>query len=452
MVRTNDLTKGPVGPWLVKLAVPMVFGMFSIMTFNLVDTYFVSRLGTKELAAMTFTFPVVMVVLSIALGIGTGTSSVLSRAIGEGDSERVRRLTTDSMILSIVAGIIFVLLGLATMRPVFTAMGATEELYCLIKQYMTVWYMGVGFVVIPITGNFALRASGDTLTPGIIMVGASVINALLDPVMIFGLFGFPRMELTGAALATVITRAFTLIGALYILHHKKHMLALKLDSVREMLLSWRHLLYIGIPASATNVLFALTMGVITRIVAVFGPAAVAAVGAGTRIESLALIVYFAMMSALVPFFGQNWGAGELDRVYTAYRKSNLFSVLWGALCFVLFLLYGKMLGGVFSSDPEVIGGITVLLVISSFSYCFRGICMVAISMFNAVNMPIRAVILNVVRMFVLYIPLAYLGSFYFGFRGVFAGMSLGNFLAGIFSLYWMRNICMRCAMDKYLDR
>lgn len=450
-MKTKDLTKGTIGKLLVKLTTPMVFGMFSMMAFNLVDTFFVSRLGTKELAAMTFTFPVVMVIISVALGIGTGASSVISRAIGVGDSARVRRLTSDSIILSIFIALGFMVLGFLTMKPVFMAMGATADIYPLIRQYMVIWFAGVGFAVIPIAANHALRAAGDTVVPAIIMALASLLNVILDPIMIFGLFGFPRMELAGAALATVISRILSLGLVFYALHHKRHMLDLKIPLFSELIKSWEHLLYIGIPASATNIFFALTMGIITRIVAFFGPFAVAAVGAAIRVESMALIVYFALMTALVPLFGQNWGAGKFERVHEAYHKSSYFSIFWGVGCFVIFYFFGRNIGGLFSQDERVISGVHTFLAISSLSYGLRGVCMIAVSMFNAINMPIRAVILNVVRMFGLYVPFAFLGAKYFGFKGIFAGMTLANLVAGVFAIIWIKNICMKSEMEVYMD-
>ncbi|MBD3379196.1 MAG: MATE family efflux transporter [Candidatus Omnitrophica bacterium] len=452
MVKSNDLTKGPVVGKMISLTAPMVLGMFSMMAFNLVDAFFVSRLGTRHLAAMTFTFPVVMVVISIALGLGTGAASLISRVIGQGDIKRVQRITTDSVILALVLGAAFSAIGLLSMRYVFKAMGATPGMYRLIREYMTVWYLGVGFIVVPITGNNAIRASGDTFLPGMVMAVASVLNAVLDPVMIFGLFGFPRLELAGAALATVTSRALTLIFAIYVLHFKKRMLSSVIPAFREMMHSCRELLYVGLPASMTNILFAVTTGVITRIISVYGPGAVAAVGVGTRIESLVLMLYFSMMTALVPFFGQNWGAGEIERVHEAQRKSMIFSVVYGALAFFFFLLAGRSLGGIFSREPYVVTGIYTFLVLNSFGYGARGTCMISIAMLNAVNMPIRATVLNLIRMFLLYIPLAYTGSRLLGYKGVFIGITAGNFIAAAVTLFWLKNICMRCEMENYFSR
>ncbi|MGB3507660.1 MAG: MATE family efflux transporter, partial [Microcoleaceae cyanobacterium] len=130
-----QLTEGKVGKVLLKLTLPMVLGIFAVIGFNIVDTYFVGQLGTNELAAMSFTFPVVTLLGSVSMGLGTGAISVIARAIGEGDNrDRVRRLTTDSLILSLIIVAILVILGLTTIEPVFTALGAKAEILPLIRQ------------------------------------------------------------------------------------------------------------------------------------------------------------------------------------------------------------------------------------------------------------------------------------------------------------------------------
>ncbi len=156
-----SLTEGPIGPTLIKLTVPMLFGIMGMVVFNLVDTIYVGRLGTAELAALSFTFPVVMVVTSIGLGIGVGASSLISFAIGEGNHSKVQRITSDSLVLSLLLVTVFISIGYFTIDPLFTALGATPEILILIHQYMEIWYLGVPFVIVPMVGNNALRAKGD---------------------------------------------------------------------------------------------------------------------------------------------------------------------------------------------------------------------------------------------------------------------------------------------------
>ena len=150
------LTEGPIAKTLAKLTLPMIFGIVGMVAFNLVDTFFIGQLGTRELAAISFTFPVVFVLGSLAMGLGVGTSAVISRAIGEGDRTRVQRLTTDGLMLAVLIVIIFVTLGLLTIEPVFQLLGASPDIIELIKSYMVIWYIGMPFVVIPMVGNNAI--------------------------------------------------------------------------------------------------------------------------------------------------------------------------------------------------------------------------------------------------------------------------------------------------------
>ena len=141
------LTEGSVGWLLVRLTLPMIMGILSMVVYNLVDTFFVSRLGKLQMAALTFTFPVVLFVGSVAHGLGVGTSSLVSRAIGANNLKRVRRLSTDSLVLSFSAVALFAAAGLLTINPLFRMLGADEKILPYIREYMTVWYPGMLFVV-----------------------------------------------------------------------------------------------------------------------------------------------------------------------------------------------------------------------------------------------------------------------------------------------------------------
>ena len=329
------------------MTIPMAFGLFAMVAFNFVDTLYVARLGSLELAAMSFTFPVIMLISSVALGLGIGTASTVSRAIGREDQHRVKRLTTDGLALSLVAVTALAVIGLVTIDPLFTALGADTETLPLVRQYMRVWYCGMPFVVIPMVGNNAIRATGDTMTPGLIMIGAAIINVALDPLLIFGLWGFPRLELVGAAAATVIARALTLIVSLAILHFREHMIEWSIPPSRDLWESWKQILFVGVPTAATNVLTPIAMGVITRLAAGYGAAVVAAVGVGTRVEAIVLMVMFALSSSLVPFIGQNWGAGKLDRIHTAQGQSIRFALAWGTLWIAALFALARPLGELF---------------------------------------------------------------------------------------------------------
>lgn len=434
------LIEGPIASTLARLTGPMIVGIVGMVAFNLIDTFFVGRLGTRELAAMGFTFPVVFVVAGLAFGLGMGTSAVISRAIGQGDQGRVRRLTTDSLFLSVVLVSLLVVIGLVTIDPLFRILGATPDILRLIRSYMRIWYPGMVFVVIPMVGNNAIRATGDTKTPSIIMLVAVAVNLLMDPLLIFGIGPFPRLELAGAAIATVIARATVFTVALFVLWSREKMITLKIPDLRALWLSWRQVLYIGIPSGLSNIVVPVGMGVITRLVAAHGPEAVAGFGVATRIERFALTVVMALSSVLSPFVGQNWGAKKPDRVRQGIKYSVRFSMTWGVALFLLLGVVGRPIGSLFNENPMVVSVIALYLWIVPISYGLWGVLRLSSTSLNVLNRPLHAAVLNIVQLFVLYVPLALAGSHFWGLRGVFGAASLANALAGLGAYLLLRRV------------
>jgi len=412
----------------------MAIGLLGMVAFNMADTFFVSKLGTIELAALSFTFPVVFIVASIALGLGMGTSSVVSRAVGEGNNHKVEKLTTDGMLLAVLSVAVFAVAGIFTIEQVFGALGAGAEILPYIRQYMFIWYAGVVFVVVPMVGNNAIRAIGDTKTPSIIMLVAVVTNLVLDPVLIFGYGPFPRMELAGAALATVISRAITLVFALWILGYREKMLIFAMPGLKRLYRSWKEVLYVGIPTAGTRMIIPVALGIITKMVSSYGPEAVAAFGVASRIEFFALVIIFALASVLAPFTGQNWGSGNINRVHLGLRYGEFFSVLWGlAVMGFLFLFAGKI-AAVFNDDPAVKKLVILYLKIVPAGFGLQGILIIANSVLNVLHKPLRASALVILEMFVLYIPMAVIGEHFYGLKGVFASLAAAYIISGIIAL------------------
>ncbi len=440
---TRTLTEGPVGSQLVKLTLPMVWGLFALIAFNLVDTYFVGQLGTAQLAAMSFTFPVVMTLGNLAFGLGVGASSVIARAIGEGDIRRVQRFTTNSLTLALTAVFLFASLGLLTIAPLFKALGAGPDILPYIREYMQIWYFGIVFLVVPMVGNSAIRAAGNTLTPSIIMTVAAGTNIVLDPLLINGALGFPRLELQGAALATVIARAVSLVVALLVLRFKENLLSTQIPDLEETLWCWRDILSVGLPAAAASMITPISIGVVTSFLAIHGAATVAAFGLASRVESLALIAIMALAASMGPFVGQNWGAQQIDRVRLALGQGYRFCLVWGLFMAVVLGLGSRPLAAIFNPDPDVIAIATQYLWLVPISYGALGLMQVTNSAFNAMGKPIPSITLTATHMVGFYIPLAYLGGQLIGPMGIFAAAAISNLLVGFGAFIWSRKTCLQ---------
>jgi len=429
----RPLTEGDVRRQIFGLALPMVVGIVSIALFNVVDTVFVGMLGARELAALAFTFPVVTVVGALALGLGVGTTSVLSRAIGAGNTDDVRRITTDSLLLGVGVVLLFSLLGLATIDPLFRALGAAGETLALVREYMEVWYLGMAFMVVPMIGNASIRATGDTRTPAAIMVFAGLLNAALDPLFIFTL----DLGVRGAAVATVLSRGTTLVLSLWLLIRREDMLARPTAHLATVWRSWRGVLRVGLPAAGANLAVPISVGVVTAILARHGDQAVAAFGAGSRVEMLALIPSLALGAGLAPFVGQNWGAGRKDRVILGVRVAVQWAVTVGLISVVLLAALSSVLGNVFSDDPEVARLITRFLLIAPAAHAFYGLFWTGNATFNAMGLPSRAATLSLLRAPVLVVGLAWLGGNLMGPVGVFVGHASANLIAGAAAGLWL---------------
>jgi putative MATE family efflux protein len=434
-----SLTEGPIGPTLIKLTIPMLFGIMGMVVFNLVDTIYVGRLGTAELAALSFTFPVVMVVTSIGLGIGLGASSLISFAIGEGNHGKVQRITSDSLVLSLLLVTIFISVGYFTIDPLFTALGATPEILVLIHQYMEVWYLGVPFVIVPMVGNNALRAKGDMKTPATIMLIIVVVNIILDPLLIFGLGPFPELGLKGAAIATVFARGLSLFIGLYVLHYRDNMLTFKSPGITEVLSSWKNLLSIALPAAGARMIVPIAIGIVTHLIASYGAAPVAAYGAASRAEFFMLAILMALSSVLNPFVGQNIGANKVERAKEALNKGIRFALLWGIGSFLVLLLIARPVARLFSTEAEVIENIVLYLNIVPIGYALRGIFDIAANVLYVLRKPLLSAGLVLMQMIILIVPLIYIGSYFYGIKGVFIGLVTANIIAGIVGYLVLKN-------------
>ncbi|MEM9695768.1 MAG: MATE family efflux transporter, partial [Myxococcota bacterium] len=395
-------------------------------------------LGAQPLAAMSFCFPITFVVLSITMGIGIGTTSVLARVLGEGDRSRVRVITTHALILALSIVVVVAGLGLSSIDLVFSAMGARGETLALIHEYMDVWYFGVGFLVVPMVGNSALLATGDTKSPSVIMMVAGVVNLILDPPLIFGWGPFPQLGLRGAAIATLISWTTTFGAALYLLARRERMIDWSLPRPREVWHSWRRILYVGLPAAATNLLVPLSTAVLTRFVAEYGERPVAAYGVGGRLESLAMIGINALSTALTPFIGQNYGAHQCERIRDAVYFARRASLTWGFGAALFLGVFASPLARIFNGDADIVSTSIDYLRIIPISYGLLGIGMLVNTIFTALGKPAQASALVAVRLFVLALPLAYLGRALLGLEGIFIGIAVGNGLTAAFAWFLIR--------------
>ena len=428
-VTSQDILEGPLEKTLLRMTGPMVIGIFAMMLFGAVDTFFISMMGTEPLAAISFTFPVTFTIMNLSIGMGIATSVMLAQVIGRRQLETAQRVCTDCLWFTLVLVVIVATLGLATIDPLFRMLGATEATLPYIHEYMVIWYAAVGLLVIPMTGNAAIRATGDTKWPSILMMASGLINAILDPLLIFGIGPFPELGVTGAALATAISWALGFCAALWLLGVREKLITLKLPTRLEAITTWKKMLRIGTPISIANMLTPITIMVLTALVARHGEAAVAGYGVGGRIEAFAMVVTFALTSTLSPFMAQNLGAGQIQRAESAMRVGLRFTLHFQLVAYALLAITAVPLSRIFSADPEVLHVSQAYLLIMPAGACFYGMLLIYNTSFNAAHESGKTLTTSSLRLFAFVLPCALLGSAWFGVQGLFIGSVLGNIAA-----------------------
>ncbi len=439
----GDLTQGPVAGHLARLTLPMIWGILSILSFQLVNVFFISRLGTAPLAAITFTFPVTYVVFSIVMGLSIGMSSVISRLIGQGDREDVRRITTHGLILTLLTGLALAVAGSLLMNPLFRLMGADAAMLPLIRDYMGIWFAGSAFFAMPMVGNAAIRAGGDSAVPAKIMIAIALINIALDPLLIFGLFGFPRLELQGAAIANVAASFCGSMASLYVLYARKKMIDREHLSFARFKDSVRRLGAVALPVSITGMIQPAANAVIIALLATYGAEAIAAFGVASRMEAFAFTVIMALATGMAPIIGQNWGAGRFDRVHETLNKALLFAACWSVFIAAIFMIFAKPLAALFAGDdaPAMVHTAALYFWIVALTYAPGNLVPGWGSAFNAMGMPVRSFTMNFVKLVMIQTPLAFAGGALFGMPGIFGAIAVTNVLTGIGFHVWNLRAC-----------
>lgn len=441
--RNENLTEGEVGKTLRRMTVPMILGMVMMMSFGLVDTFFVSLLGTEQLAAISFTFPVTFTVISLNIGLGIGTSAIIGKLLGAGAKKEAKLHATGSLMLSVILVSVLAAIGYVLIDPIFQLLNASDNLLPYIRDYMSVWYLSSVFLSLPMVGNSVLRACGDTRTPSIIMASGGALNAAMDPIFIFGFGPVPAMGIQGAAVATFVAWLFGAAWIIWLLAVRRELMVPRLLTLTEFIKSARDVLKIGLPAAGANMLTPIAGAVMTGLVATYGAEAVAAWGVGNRLESIASIIILSLSMTLPPLISQNVGANLHDRVEAAYKITLKFILVWQLIVYILLWLLSDWIAGIFANEKEVAQLITLFLAIVPLGYGMQGVVILTSSSFNAMHMPMTALVLSIIRLFVLFVPVSYAGSLLFNIPGLFWGNVVANILMAVVSFISFKRALIR---------
>ena len=427
----------PLGKLLLSLSLPGMASMITMALYNIIDTFWVARLGHEAIAALTIVLPYYILVIAISVGTGVGISAFTSRRFGEGNIEATNRAAGQIFSLSGFFGGIFLVVAVFFSRTTLTVLGATPDIIDYGTQYLVIIGFGTPLLFFSIMVNNLLRGSGDALRPMIFMIAGSVTNIILDPFMILGIGPFPEMGVRGAALATVISQLLSAGLGFYYVVARKSAYRVKLLYLRPSLSILRDIYRVGLPSMIMQITESVCFALFNNVLSAFGSLAIAAAGIGFRIADLAWMPIFGVSHGLLPIVGFNFGARLWGRLWRAVKLASGGIVLLMGIILVALEIFTPQLIALFSDDPELMAIAVPAMRIFLSALVIVGPSILFITTFQGLSKGKEALILSLVRQFIFFVPLLYLLPRIWGINGVWLSLPISDTLAFLVSGLWL---------------
>ena len=405
--RENKMGVMPVGRLLWSMSLPMMASMLVMALYNIVDSMFVSRISENALTALSMAFPVQNLMVALSAGLGVGLNAVLSRALGAKDHKSVNKAATNGVFLLLICAVSFMTIGATCTRMYFEAQTDIAEIVESGVIYTSIVTIGSIGLFMGIFFERMLQSTGRTVYTMFCQLTGSIINIVLDPILIFGLLGFPKMGVAGAALATILGQWAGASLGLYFCIRKNPEVSLSLRGFRPDGTMIKRILTIGVPSVIMQSIGSVMTFLMNQILMAFSATAVAVFGVYFKLQSFIFMPIFGMNNGTVPIVAYNYGARRADRMKTAIRYSIIAAVCIMICGLALFHLATEQLLGIFDASPEMLRiGVPALRIIS-LSFPIAGFCIGCGTVFQALGYSVYSMITSLVRQLVVLIPSAF---------------------------------------------
>ena len=411
----NKMGVMPVNRLLVSMAAPMMISMLVQALYNVVDTMFVSRLGKDALTALSLAFSIQNLMIAVAVGTGVGINALLSRSLGEKEFERANKTAENGLFLAGINYIIFLFIGIFFSRSYFSLFGASEAVVEYGAEYLSICCILSFGVFGQITFERILQSVGKTMLTMVTQMIGAVLNIILDPIMIYGLFGFPKMGVAGAALATVIGQIIAFIAGIILNHKFNHEVRLNMRSFRPDGAIIKNIYSVGVPSIIMGSIGSvMTVGInqIVRICGSVADTAQAVFGVYFKLQSFVFMPVFGLNNGMVPIIAYNYGAKKRDRLTKTIKLSVLYACILMFIGFLLFQFMPETLLRIFDTGNDDMVGIIEVGVPAlrriSYSFVLAGFCIVILSVFQALGHGFLSLGVSAMRQLGVLLPVAFI--------------------------------------------
>jgi putative MATE family efflux protein len=431
---TERLGTAPLGRLLVKLSLPGIFSSISTTLYNIVDTIFVGTLGYRAISALTIVFPYQILFYAIGGGTGTGIGALGSRRFGEKKVDEANRVAGQTFFLSLFWGLMFILLAIFLHDPILRLIGAKEDFFGYAVQYLTITSYAAPLMIFTILATSLMRASGDAVKPMVIMISATVINVVLDPLMILGIGPFPRMEVAGAAWATFIAQGCGTVISLFFLITNKTAYKIKLSHLMPNWQIIKEIYHVGAPSAILQVTESFAFMLWNIAVSSFGSAAVAAVGVVIRVSDFAFMPVMGVSHGLLPIVGYCFGAGNFNRLWSAVKKAMAGLIVLLVTATVVMEIWTPQIISIFTRDEELLEVAIPAMRIMLSTMVVIAPSMLTITTLQGLSKGKTALALSLVRQFIIFVPLLFIFRAIWGLNGVWFCSPAADILGTVISL------------------
>jgi putative MATE family efflux protein len=438
MKRPISLTTDPIVQLTWRIALPASVGMFFNTMFHFVDSYCAGLLGTDALAALSISFPVFFLMIAVGSGLSQGSTAMISHALGAGDHLAARRFFAQSLLIAVGMGLILTVFGWLAGPAMFRLLGAQGSWLAQTSSYMNVVFAGSIFFVSSVTLNAGLAAQGETKPYRNVLILGFLANCALNPLLMWGWAVIPAMGVAGLALSTVLIQMASCVMLWHSVRKTKLAGDLRFSDFRPQASALREISAQSIPAALNMLTIAVGIFVMIWYVKHFGQAAVAAMGIATRIEQIVLMPAIGLGTAMLSLVGQNHGAGLPHRVREAWLTNIRHGVSMMVIGGVLVWIFGGPMMRVFTTDAEVIRHGTHYLGIAAITLAAYPILFVTVFMMQGLKRPAYGLWIGIYRQIVAPMAVYHLLAFSLGWGlvGIWWGMAIVTWSAGLFALWW----------------
>ncbi len=436
----NKMGVMPVNRLLFSMSLPMILSMLVQALYNIVDSIFVDQIGETALAAVSLAFPVQNLIIAVSVGTGVGVNALLSRSLGEKNQETANLAAVNGIFVFFLSYLLFAVFGLFFARMYFTVQTSNPEIIEQGTIYLSICSIFSFGIFLEIALERIMQSTGRTIYNMITQGLGAIINIILDPILIFGLFGFPRMGIMGAAVATVIGQIIAMLLLLYFNIRKNSDVNLNMRRFRPDTAIIAEIYRVGLPSIIMQSISSVMTFGVNKILLLFSETAVSVFGIYFKLQSFIFMPVFGLNNAMVPIVAYNYGAARKDRIMKTIRSSVTAAVVIMLAGLAIFQIFPEQLLYLFDASEHMMGiGVPALRIIS-LSFLFAGYCIVIGSVFQALGNGVYSLITSAARQLVCILPAAWLFASVFGLHAVWYAFPLAEIISVVLTTILFRRI------------